>query len=58
VASSFGSGLGMLWLPDMQRTIRLRALAPSIYLRWSSAWAVATAVVVGAFLYFIDPGLK
>ena len=57
-ASSFGAGLGMLWLPDMQRGMALSALAPSVYLRWSAAWAVAAAVVVVAFLFFIGPGLK
>jgi hypothetical protein len=34
-ASSFGSGLGMLWLPDMQRGMALKELGPSVYLRWS-----------------------
>lgn len=54
-ASSFGAGLGMLWLPDMQRVMTLSAPAPSVYLSWSAAWAV---VVVVAFLFFIGPGLK
>ncbi len=57
-ASSFGAGLGMLWLPDMQRGMASSALAPSVYLSWSAAWAVAAAVVVVAFLFFIGPGLK
>jgi hypothetical protein len=57
-ASSFGSGLGMLWLPDVQRGMALSALAPSVYLRWSAAWAVAVAVVVVVFLFFIGPGLN
>jgi hypothetical protein len=57
-ASSFGGGLGMLWLPDMQRGMTLSALTPSVYLRWSAAWVVAAAVVVVAFLFFIGPGLK
>jgi hypothetical protein len=57
-ASSLGAGLGMLWLPDMQRGMTLRALTPSVYLSWSAAWAVAATVVVAAFLFFIGPGLK
>jgi hypothetical protein len=56
-ASSFGSGLGMLWLPDMQRGMALRAPAPSVYLRWSASWAVAAVIVVVAFLFLIGPGL-
>ncbi len=58
VASSFGAGLGMLWLPDMQRGMASGARAPSVTLSWSAAWAVAAAVVVVAFLFFIGPGLK
>ena len=57
-ASSFGAGMGMLWLPDMLRGMTLSAPAPSDYLRWSAAWAAAAAVVVVAFLAFIGPGLK
>jgi hypothetical protein len=57
-ASSFGGGLGMLWLPDMQRGMAVSAPAPSVYLSWSAAWAVAAAGVVVAFLFFIGPGLK
>jgi hypothetical protein len=57
-ASSFGAGLGMLWLPDMQRGMRLSAPTPSVYLSWNAAWAFAAAVVVVAFLFLIGPGLK
>jgi hypothetical protein len=57
-ASSFGSGLGILWLPDMQRGMASRNLPPGVYLSWSAAWAVAAAIVVAVFLFFIGPGLK
>ncbi len=58
VASSFGGGLGMLWLPDMQRGMASSAPAPGVYLSWSAAWAAAAAVVIAAFLLFIGPGLQ
>jgi len=45
-------------LPDMQRGMTLGALTPSVYLSCSAAWAIAAAVVVVFFLFFIGPGLK
>ena len=38
--------------PPMQRGMASSALAPSGYLRWSAAWAIAAAIVVVAFLFF------
>ncbi len=56
-ASSFGAGLGVLRLPDMQRGSALKAPAPTVYLDWSAAWGIAAAAVVAFFLFFIGPGL-
>jgi hypothetical protein len=57
VASSFGSGLGIVWLPDMLRGMALRRPTQTVYLRWSSPWMIASAIVVVAFLLLIGPGL-
>jgi hypothetical protein len=57
-ASSFGSGLGKLWLPDIQRGMTLKTVTPGVYLNWSASWVVAAAIVVAAFFLFIGPGLK
>jgi hypothetical protein len=57
-ASSFGAGLGMLWLPDLPSEKGLDILSPTVYLEWSAAWGAAAALVVVAFLFFIGPGLK
>jgi hypothetical protein len=58
VASSVGSCMGILWLPDIERTMTLQPPSPSVYLRWSPAWAAAAALVFMAFLIFIGPGLR
>jgi len=57
-ASSWCSGMGMLWLPDVQRGMRLRTRLPAVYLRWSFGWPLAAAIVVVAFLLFIGPGIR
>ncbi len=57
-ASSFGSGLGIVWLPDMLRGMGPRPSNPGMYLRWSAPWLIASAIVVVAFLLFLGPGLK
>jgi hypothetical protein len=57
-AGSFGSGMGMLWLPDIQRGMTVQTTTPTVYLCWSTAWAIAAAIVVFAFLFFLGPGLK
>jgi hypothetical protein len=57
-ASSFGGGVGLVRLPDMQRGMVLKAPSPAVYLNWSTAWGVAAAAVVVIFLFFIGPGLE
>jgi hypothetical protein len=57
-SSSFGSGMGIVWLPDIGRALVLRRLAPGVYLKWSAGWVLAAAIVVVAFLLYIGPGLK
>jgi hypothetical protein len=57
-ASSFGGGLGILRLPDMQRGMASKGSSPTVYLNWSAAWGVAVAVVIVVFLFFIGPGLE
>ena len=58
VASSFGAGLGLLFLPMMQRGIAARESSPTVYVDWSAAWGVVIAVAMGLFLFYIGPGLK
>ena len=58
VASSFGAGLGLLFLPLMRRGIKLRDAPPTMYVEWSALWGVAITVVLGAFLFYVGPGLK
>jgi hypothetical protein len=58
VASSFGAGLGILFLPKMQRGMALRGPSPAVSLTWSAAWGLAAAAVTLAFLFFLGPGLE
>jgi hypothetical protein len=58
VASSFGSAMGMLWLPDVQRGLPAITPPPSVYLTWSAVWTLAAVVIVLAFLCFLGPGMK
>jgi hypothetical protein len=57
-ASSFGGGLGLLRLPEMQHGMASTGHSPTVYLNWSTAWGVAVFAVVVAFLFFIGPGLE
>lgn len=57
-ASSFGGNAGILGLPAMQREMASKEPSPTIYLKWSAAWGVASAVVIAAFLFLIGPGLE
>jgi len=57
-ASSFGAGLGLLRLPDMQRGMASKGASPIGYLNWSAAWGFAAVLVTVVFLFFIGPGLK
>jgi hypothetical protein len=57
VASSFGAGLGMLFLPLMQRGMESKEPSATVYVSWSGAWGAAAAAVIVAFLFFIGPGL-
>ena len=57
-ASSFGGGLGILRLPEMQRGIASKEPSPTVYLNWNAAWGVVAAVVIVVFLFFIGPGLE
>jgi hypothetical protein len=57
-ASSFGAGLGMLRLPDMQHRMTSKQSTPTVYLDWSTAWGAATIAAVLTFLIFIGPGLN
>jgi len=56
-ASSFGGGLGLLRLPDMQRGL-LKPSSPTLYLTWSTPWGIAAAVTIALFLYVVGPGIK
>ncbi len=56
-ASSFGGGLGLLRLPDMQRGLASKESSPTLYLVWSAAWGIAAALVIAGFLVFVGPGL-
>ncbi len=58
VASSFGAGMGLLFLPMMQCGIAPKRPSPTVYLHWSSAWGAVAAIVIAAFLFFIGPGLQ
>ena len=58
VASSFGAGTGLLFLPNVLRGMALRAPKPAGYLTWSTAWVLAAAAVLVAFLFYIGPGLE
>jgi hypothetical protein len=57
-ASSFGGGLGLLGLPEMQRGMRSTGSSPGVYLNWSASWGVAASLVIVVFLMFIGPGLQ
>ena len=57
-ASSFGAGLGILSLPDMQRGMTTKEPSPTLYIPWSAAWGVLAAIVLLAFLLFTGPGLE
>jgi hypothetical protein len=56
-ASSFGAGLGLLRLPDMQRGLILKATSPTVYVTWSIAWGIAAAIAIVIFLFFVGPGI-
>lgn len=57
VASSFGAGLGMLRLPDLQRGIAMRTPMPATYVNWSFLWAIAAALTATIFMMVLGPGL-
>ncbi len=58
VASSFGAGTSLLFLPLMQRGIKLRDSPPTVNVEWSASWGIAIMVAIGAFLIYVGPGLK
>lgn len=62
VASSFGAGSGMLFLPGMQRGMESTGTStgssPAIYLEWGVAWGALTAAVIVVFLFYLGPGLR
>ena len=56
--SSFGGGLGLLFLPAMQRGMASEASSPAVYLDRSAAWGAVAAGVIAIFLFFLGPGLE
>lgn len=57
-ASSFGAGLGMLFLPFMRRDIAAKESSPTVYVGLRTAWVIVAVAVIGVFLFFIGPGLE
>ncbi len=58
VASSFGAGTGLLFLPNVLRGMGLKGRSASGYVGWNVGWGVAAAVVVLAFVLFLGLGVE
>ena len=58
VASSFGAGTGLLFLPNVLRGMGSKGRSAAASIKWSAGWGVTAAVVVLFFLLFLGPGLE
>lgn len=55
--SSFGSGFGMVGLPDLLRRMATHSVVRPPYVEWSLPWVLGAAVGGALFVFVLGPGI-
>jgi hypothetical protein len=55
--TSFGSGLGMVRLPDLQRGMTKQTSVPATSVNWSLPWVLGAVVGGTLFVFVLGPGI-